>query len=606
MHVLVINCGSSSVKAAVVEHDSGNALATMHVERIGEPRPTVRFDGEQEPSACPGENHDEALSHALPKLLTRLPEGKKVEGVGHRVVHGGDRFCDATRIDGQVEDAIRELTPLAPLHNPANLAGIVAARKVLPDLVHVAVFDTAFHATLPPRARTYGMDVELAAKHGIRRYGFHGPSHAFVASRAAEFLGEDLDQLRLVTCHLGNGASVCAVEHGRSIETSMGMTPLEGLVMGTRSGDIDPGVVCLLMREEGLGVDDLDRLLNRKSGLAGLSGVGNDLRDIEERAANGDERCRMALHVYAHRLLKYVGAYAAVMGGVDAVVFTAGIGEHSASMRHRVASHLAFLGARLDEEKNRTAQVNREHPVAQISTGTSRAHLLVVATDEQHEIAREAALVVAGHDRVEDVRAIPIAVSARHIHLTQATVDALFGPGHQLTQRSELSQPGQYACEETLDVVGPKRTLKGVRVLGPTRSKNQVEISRTDEFFLGIDAPVRNSGDVDGSAAVTLVGPAGSVNLEEGVICARRHIHMTVEDAEHFGVQDKDVVEVAVDTDGRDLVFGDVLIRVSDRYATEMHIDTDEANAAELTPGTEGLLMATDGQVHLRRRRARA
>jgi acetate kinase len=604
MNILVINCGSSSIKGAVIDHESGDKLARLHIERIGETQPTVKFDTDH-PVPCAGKDHAEALEQCLPMLLDRLPDGASVDGVGHRVVHGGELFLDPTRIDDDVVKGIRDLIPLAPLHNPANVAGIEAARAALPDLQHIAVFDTAFHATLPTRARLYGIDNELAQKHGIRRYGFHGTSHAFVARRAAEFLGDDLRDLRLISCHLGNGASVCAIDHGRSVETSMGMTPLEGLVMGTRSGDVDPGVLLHLMREEGLDVDALDELLNRKSGLKGLSGVSNDMRDIEERAAQGDERCRMALHVYAHRVRKYVGAYAAMLGGVDAIIFTAGIGENSAYIRHRVARRLEFLGARLDEERNRTVFVDRDHPVAQISKGTSRTHLLAVATDEQHAIAQETAAMVSGRDACGGERAIPVAISARHIHLDQDTIHVLFGPGHHLTPRKDLSQPGQFACEEMLDVVGPKRTIKGVRVLGPARSRVQVEISRTDEFFLGVDAPVRNSGDTKGSAAVTLVGPHGQVHLEEGVICARRHIHMTPDDAAYYGVENGDVVEVEIDSAGRDLIFGDVLIRVSKKYATEMHIDTDEANAAELSPGATGMLMPTSGTVTLRRRSMR-
>jgi acetate kinase len=603
MNILVINCGSSSIKGAVVDHDSGAKLARIHIERIGEAEPSVRYDAD-EAIPCAAGDHEHALTECLPKLLARLGDAT-IDGVGHRVVHGGERFSDPVRIDAEVEQAIEDLIKLAPLHNPANLAGIKAARKALPDLEHVAIFDTAFHATLPARAQAYAIDGDLAAKHGVRRYGFHGTSHAYVARLAASFLETDLQHLRLITCHLGNGASVCAVDHGRSVETSMGMTPLEGLVMGTRCGDLDPGVLIHLQREAGLDVDALDTMLNRSSGLKGLSGVSNDMRDIEERAATGDERCRLALHVYAHRVRKYIGAYAAVLGGVDAIVFTAGIGENSAYMRHRVAQNLDFLGARLDEERNRSAHVSKDHPVNQISKGTSRTHLLVVATDEEHAIAQEASALLAGRDQVQGERPIPVAVSARHIHLDQATINVLFGAGHQLTPRKDLSQPGQFACEETLDVVGPKRTIKGVRVLGPARGRVQVEISRTDEFFLGIDAPVRNSGDTKGSAAVTLVGPKAQVHLEEGVICARRHIHMTPDDAEHYGVEDGDVVEVGIDSQGRDLVFGDVLIRVSKNYATEMHIDTDEANAAELTPGVDGLLMATDGRVKLRRRTMR-
>jgi acetate kinase len=602
MQILVINCGSSSIKAAIVDHETGRPTAELRIERIGQAESSLRLAGEAEARPCPGTDHDQALRHGLPLLLDRLPAGSEIGGVGHRVVHGGERFCAPTRVDDTVEQTIESLAPLAPLHNPANLAGIRAARSLLADAIHVAVFDTAFHATLPPRARTYALPTELSEQYGIRRYGFHGTSHAYVADRAAELLGEDLENLRLITCHLGNGSSVAAVEYGRSVETSMGMTPLEGLVMGTRSGDVDPGVLLLLLRAGKIDIAGVDRLLNRESGLAGLSGVGSDMRDIEERAGNGNERCRLALNVYAHRVRKYIGAYCAVMGRVDAIVFTAGIGQNSVLIRHRVCQRLDFLGARLDEDLNRVAKVDRDAPAMEISQPHSRTRLLVVATDEQHAIAQQAATVILGHDQVTGERPIPVAISARHIHLTPAAVEALFGPGHTLTVRSELSQPGQFACQEQVDVIGPKRTIKGVRVLGPPRSKNQVEISRTDEFHLGIDAPVRDSGDVSGSTGVTLVGPAGKLVLEQGAICARRHIHMAPDDAKHYGVENLDVVEVAIDSEGRDLTFGDVLIRVSAHYALEMHIDTDEANAAELSPGAEGELMPTAGRARLRSR----
>ncbi len=605
MHILVINCGSSSIKAAIIEHETGVRLVGVHVERIGEAEPRRKFRGDNEPSPCSASDHGEALEAALPELLRRLPEGSELHGVGHRVVHGGDEFIEPTRITDEVAEAISNLSALAPLHNPANYAGIVAARKLLPDLLHVAVFDTAFHATLPRRAYTYALPEELSRKHNIRRYGFHGTSHAYVAHRAAEFLEADIHELRLITCHLGNGASVCAIEYGRSVETSMGMTPLEGLVMGTRCGDLDAGVVVQLLRAGRMTVDEVDNLLNRQSGLRGLSGFSNDMRDIEERAAAGDDRCRLAISVCAHRVRKYIGAYAAMMGGVDAIIFTAGIGENSPLVRHRVAQRLEFLGARLDEVRNREAAVNRDNPVVEVSTNHSRTRLLAVATDEQHAIAQETAGLVVERDRVGGERIIPVAVSARHIHLTQSMVERLFGRGHKLTPRKELSQPGQFACEETLDLIGPKRSIEKVRVLGPVRSKNQVEISRTDEFWLGIDAPVRNSGEVQNSAGIALRGPRGTVELKEGVICARRHIHMRPEDAEFFGVEDRDVVEVALDSPGRDLIFGDVLVRVSSKYMLEMHIDTDEANAAELNSGAEGLLMATDGTATLTLRRTR-
>jgi acetate kinase len=386
MHVLVINCGSSSIKAEVVDTDGGRRCGGFLIERIGErdeqggvatrlhwngPWAAPGGDGSALGHALAGVDHALVLGHVLPELRSRLADAQlALAGVAHRVVHGGERFAEPVRIDAEVEATIAALIPLAPLHNPANLAGIRAARELLPKLEHVAVFDTAFHQTMPRRARAYALPRELVARHGIRRYGFHGPSHAHVAARAAEHLGEDLRNLRLITCHLGNGCSVCAVEYGRSVETSMGMTPLEGLAMGTRSGDLDPGVILHLLRS-GYSVDELDSLLNEQSGLAGISGAGKDLRDIERRAAEGDEDCRLAIHVFAHRLRKYIGAYAAVMGGVDAIVFTGGIGQHSALIRHRACQRLEFLGARLDEERNRDADVEIGGvQVAEISQAT--------------------------------------------------------------------------------------------------------------------------------------------------------------------------------------------------------------------------------------------
>ena len=602
MHILVINCGSSSLKAAIVRHETQTTIVSARVERIGEAEPRLQIDGDgAEPASAA--DHEAALRAVLPRMLDRLPEDATVGAVGHRVVHGGENFIYPTTITDEVEATIEDLIDLAPLHNPANLAGIRAARKLVPDVEHIAVFDTAFHATLPRRSKTYALPLELAERHGVRRYGFHGISHHFVAQRAAAFMDADLRDLRLITCHLGNGCSVCAVEYGRSVETSMGMTPLEGLVMGTRAGDIDAGILVELMRAENWDVDQLDDVLNRESGLAGISGVGNDMRDIEERASNGDERCRLAIQVFAHRLRKYIGAYAAVMGGVDAIVFTAGIGENSEVVRHRVAQRLDFLGAVIDEDINRDVALGDDDTVAEISTRNSRTRLLVVKTDEQLAIASETAHIALEHQRTGDGELrIPVAISARHVHLTQETVEKLFGPGYQLTERNPLSQPGQFACHETVTVVGPKRRLENVRILGPTRRVNQVEISRTDEFYLGIDAPVRASGDVANTPGCLLIGDVGEVVLDQGVICAWRHIHMTLEDAERFGVQDRDVVEVAIQSTGRDLIFGDVLVRVKDSYKLEMHIDTDEGNAAELSGGASAALVSTEGQASLRRR----
>lgn len=573
LNILVINAGSSSIKYKVLDPATGIPEITGKIERIGEK----------------GRDHAAAMEEVVAAV-----KDAEFGAVGHRVVHGGPTFNLPAIIDDQVIDTIEFLIPLAPLHNPANLAGIRAAMAIWADLKHVAVFDTAFHLTMPARAYTYAIDLEVAAAHNIRRYGFHGPSHQYVAQMAAAYLKTPLDELRIVTCHLGNGASACAVEYGKSAETSMGLTPLEGLAMGTRSGDIDPGVVLELARK--LGIDETDTLLNRASGLLGISGVSNDLRDILAKASpenkrGGDESCRLAINTFAHRVRKYIGAYAAAMGGVDAIVLTGGIGENAAEMRHRILQRLEFLGVRIDADANRDASVGHENPVADISGPGARVETLVIKTNEELMIARETAQLVGGAHDIASKKPIPIAVSARHIHLDRPALDALYGEGHELTKYKDISQPGQYACEETLNIVGPRDRIDGVRILGPLRGKPQIEISRSDEFKLGVDAPIRRSGYTRDSAPITLEGPNGTVQLDEGLICAWRHIHMQPEDAEAYGVKDGDYVEVAITGGERDLVFGDVLVRVKSSYKLEMHIDTDEANAAELPPRGNGDLV---------------
>ena len=605
MHILVVNCGSSSVKVDIVHMNSGVRAGFGRVERLGTERPASGSVNGMEPVTLEVSDHGGALAWLFTSLLEGCAGTIEILGVGHRVVHGGKAFTGPVRLDEEALQTIEQLSSLAPLHNPVNLMGIRAAMEHMPDVPHVAVFDTAFHASIPKRASTYAISAELREAHDIRRYGFHGTSHEYVSQLAADYLETDLRELRLITCHLGNGCSVAAIENGRSVETSMGMTPLEGLVMGTRVGDVDAGLVMHVMRKEGWDVEQTDQWLNKQCGLTGLSGIGKDMRDIEEGSVNGDESCRLAIQVFSHRLRKYIGAYAAVMGGVDAIVFTGGIGQNSALIRHRVAQRLDFLGARLDEDRNRDTRVDRENPIAEISKARSRVQIFAVATDEQRAIAEHVSKLVAEQDRTLQPNGIPIAISARHIHLTTESVAALFGEGHTLTPRNPLSQPGQFACEETLDIIGPKRTIERVRVLGPVRSKNQVEVSRTDEFYLGMDAPVRRSGDVANSPGITLRGPNGKLTIPEGVICAWRHIHMRPQDAEAFGVSHGDFVEVAITEGPRELIFGDVMIRVSDKYALEMHIDTDEANAAELSSGTQGALVPTAGSVQLRKRRTR-
>jgi len=404
-----------------------------------------------------------------------------------------------------------------------------------------------------------------------------------MALSAAEHLRTDLSRLKLVTCHLGGGASVAAIDGGISVETSMGMTPLEGLVMGTRSGDLDPAIPLLLARD-GMSFDKIDQLLNRESGLAGLSGIGADFRDIERAAEAGEVRARLAIDVFTHRIRKYIGAYAAVMGGADAIVFTGGIGENSASVRSRVCDGLVYMGIALDEEANRTRKAADHGGVVEVTQSRSPTKVIVVRTDEERMIAREAMRCVAGPTgAIKSVRArpIPIGVSVRHIHLSRADTDALFGPGYELAKKRDVTQPGQYVTRETIDLVGPKGELRAVAIIAPLRKQTQVEVARTDAFTLGISPPLRESGKLDGTPGITLRGPAGQVAIESGVIQAHRHVHMNPEQARDYGVGDKDLIRVRVEGD-REMTMGDVIVRVNADYDLDMHIDTDEANAAGL------------------------
>ena len=601
MTILTLNAGSSSLKAALLNAKTGAPEFEMTAERLLD-RPVLNFsDGTT--LELEGKGPERAIAVCLEALSDKL-KNHDIDGIAHRVVHGGDKFDRTVRVTDEVEATIEALSPLAPLHNPVNLKGIRVARQVFADVPHFAVFDTAFHQSLPSRAKHYALPKDLVEKHGIRRYGFHGTSHKYVAATAATFLGAEPSDLRIISCHLGNGCSVAAIEFGRSVETSMGMTPLEGLVMGTRSGDLDPGILSYLHRETGMDATELDRMLNRDSGLLGLSGgISNDMRTILDKSTEGDKDAQLAVQVFTHRLRKYIGAYAAIMGGVDAIVFTGGIGENSAIIRHRVAQRLDFLGAVIYEDFNNAINLSDEHPVAEFNMRHSRVKLLAVKTNEQLAMARDCAKLLRKEDGVNTLPTIPVAISARHIHLRQETVEALFGKGHELTVKKWLSQPGQYAAEETVTVVGPRNRIERVRVLGPVRNADQLEISRTDEFFLGIDAPVRESGKVDNTPGCKLIGPAGEFDLEDGVICAWRHIHMTPADAEQFGVRDRDVVEVTVGSDERSLTFGNVLIRVSPKYKLEMHIDTDEGNAANIDSGEAGVLAAVESVGHLVARR---
>ncbi|QKW11160.1 acetate kinase [Streptomyces sp. NA04227] len=388
--VLVLNSGSSSVKYQLLDMSAHARLATGLVERIGEETSrlvhTPLNGGERRERGGRVADHEEALRAVAEELAADGLglDSPELAAIGHRVVHGGLTFTEPTVIDEKVLAEIERLVPLAPLHNPANLTGIRTARSLRPDLPQVAVFDTAFHTTMPEHAARYAIDRETADAHRIRRYGFHGTSHAFVSRATAALLGKDPAETNVIVLHLGNGASASAVRGGRCVDTSMGLTPLEGLVMGTRSGDLDPAVIFHLMRVAGMDADEVDRLLNKKSGLVGLCG-DNDMREIQRRIERNDEAARLAFDIYVHRLKKYIGAYCAVLGRVDAVAFTAGVGENAAPVREAALTGLDGLGLRVDAELN---SVRSDRPRL-ISPPDSRVAVAVVPTDEELEIARQ-------------------------------------------------------------------------------------------------------------------------------------------------------------------------------------------------------------------------
>jgi acetate kinase len=598
--ILVINCGSSSLKFRYYDTaDESNNLGGL-VERIG--LEGSAFNAASNKSkvrqALGRVNHQEAFQTVV-NLLTNQKDGVikdlgELSVVGHRVVHGGDKYNHPVIIDEDVVQNIQKCARLAPLHNPANLMAIAESQRLMPGVPQIAVFDTGFHQKMPPHAFLYALPYEFYENDGLRRYGFHGISHHYVSLQAATYLKRGFRELKIITCHLGNGASICAIDHGRSVDTSMGLTPLEGLVMGTRSGDLDPSVVLHLNKEKGLSLEEIEEILNRRSGLKGLSGVSSDLREIEAEANRGNQKALSAINVFCYRIRKYIGAYVAAIGGLDALVFTGGIGEGSAWVRGLACQGLSHMGISVDTIRNKTASPGPGE-VAEISDEFSHVKVLVIPTDEERMIAREAirTLGYQGVTRVlksQKEKRIPIEVSAHHVHLAKDEMGSLFGAGSELTFRAELSQPGQFACEETIDLVGPKGRVERVRILGPYRGKSQVEISMTEEFKLGIQAPIRASGDLDGSPGITLEGPKGSRAIPQGVICSLRHVHMSPEDALSFGLKDRDVVSVKVQGE-RTLVFGDVLVRVHPDFRLSMHIDTDEANAASIRTGMEGTLV---------------
>lgn len=396
MKILVINCGSSSLKYQLVDMKNELVMAKGLVERIGIEGSVLTHRPEGMDKIIiehPMKDHKDAIKLVLDALVNEkhgvIKDMSEIKAVGHRVVHGGEKYSASVLIDDDVMKALDECTHLAPLHNPPNIIGINACRTLMPKTPMVAVFDTAFHQTMPKHAYMYALPYELYENYGIRRYGFHGTSHRYVSHVAADMLGKKLKDCKIITCHLGNGASVAAIKNGEAVDTSMGFTPLEGLVMGTRCGDLDPAIITFLQNEKGMSSSEVDNLMNKKSGVFGLSGVSSDFRDIENAAEEGNVRAQLALDVFAYRVRKYIGAYAAALGGVDAVVFTAGLGENSPETRRDVCKGLEFLGIKIDQDKNKVRGKQIE-----VSTLDSKVKVLLIPTNEELMIARDTKEIV--------------------------------------------------------------------------------------------------------------------------------------------------------------------------------------------------------------------
>ena len=396
MKILVLNSGSSSVKYKLIDTDGEKVLAEGGVEKIGLADGFLKYkraDGSKDIVELGLTDHKGAIEAVL-RQLTDKTEGciksySEIDAVGHRVVHGGEKFAKSVIIDDAVKEMIRQCYDIAPLHNPANMTGIVAMEALLPGVPQVGVFDTAFHQTMPAKSFMYALPYKYYEEDGVRRYGFHGTSHRYVSQRVAEILGVDIHSVKIITCHVGNGGSITAVDGGRSVDTSMGLTPTEGLIMGTRVGDIDPGVLTYLMTKHNLSAADVQRIINKEGGIAGVTEISSDMREIEAAVAAGNERARLGLEMYEQRITKYIGAYAAEMGGVDIIVFTGGVGENQTGLRADVCAPLAFMGVEIDAEANKARGVE-----AVISTPGSKVKVVVVPTDEELMIARDTAALV--------------------------------------------------------------------------------------------------------------------------------------------------------------------------------------------------------------------
>ena len=591
MKILIIECDGDSMGYSYFDMEYEGNDVRGRIEGIGADTGWHRYSsswGKFEEPIRAGD-YAEAF-RVIGEVLTRPETGvlksvNQLTAIGHKITWGGE-IEGSILIDDALMKRLKRDLNLAPTRNRDNLAGIEQIREMLPDIPQVAIFETSYHHTIPPYAYLYGIPYEFYQSDGVRRCGSHGLAHNYAVLKAATFLGRPFHELKLITCYLDEVTSVCAVDHGRSIDTGMGMA------MEAEHENLDLPLVMYLIGEKGFSPQEVERILSERSGLKGVSGI-NELEEIERAAERGDQRAVLAIHMFCYRAKKLIGAYVAALGGLDALIFTGGIGERDVGIRARICQGLSYMGIILDEDKNRNP-IPDPDGIAEISDESSRVKILIVPADEFRMAAVETARVLERQDVTGIIKGqprvpIPIGVSARHVHLCQEDLEALFGEGYKLTPRSYLSQPGQYACEETVNLIGPKGRIERVRVLGPLRPETQVEIARTDQFRLGIDAPIRASGDLDGTPGITIEGPKGQVTISKGVICSARHIHMSPEDALRFGLRDGDIVMIRVEGE-RPLIFGDVLVRVKPNFRLDMHVDTDEANAAGITTGMVGYL----------------
>ena len=600
MRVLAIKSGTLSLHYSYFDTGSDRALAWGTVGGIGTSAGQHNYHGpngqlrESLSLASHGEAFlavAKALTHPIQGVLVSLDQ---LDVIGHYVAHGGSQWTRPLFITDEAKRGIEECVTLAPLHIPANLLGIEECERLMPGIPQIAVFDTAFHQTMPPAAYAYPIPRDLNGKHELRRYGYHGILHEFAGNCAARHLGRSFGQLKMITCYLDHGASIAAIEYGRCIDTSMGLTPLEGMPTVTRSGSVDPGLVLQMQNRHSLTDTQLNEFLSRNSGLKALAKSSGADGDFSWDAKNGNS----AVQYFCYQAKKYVGAYLAALGDADVLVFTGSVAQGQAAVRAQVCQDLAPVGILLDDAANADAVVGAG-AVVEISDRRSHVRVLLVGADEQQMIARLAVETlqrtgVSFSQARRPRQSIPVTVSAHHVHLTKEHFERLFGAGKEMTWHADLGQPGQFACKENVTLVGPRGRIDRVRVLGPYRNASQVEISKTEAFKLGVNPPIRASGALQDTPGIRLEGSAGAVELERGVICALRHIHITPDDALAFGLRNKDVVSVQIRDGERSLGFGSVLVRVHPQSGLEMHIDTDEANAAGIPQGAVCYLDSID------------